>query len=88
MLILFFIVGSLFSFAAFAQSYPVSGVWIAREYPFFQFTAGACFALKKIGVDALFLRGHCRRSRFFRTASDLWCREVAQQSEQLDPLRA
>jgi hypothetical protein len=52
--LLFFVVGSLFSFAASAQTYPVSGVWIAREYPFFQFTAGACLALKKIGVDALF----------------------------------
>ena len=54
MQILFFIVGSLFSLAASAQTYPVSGVWIAREYPFFQFTEGACLALKKIGVEALF----------------------------------
>jgi len=54
MLILFLIVGSLFSFAACAQTYPVTGVWIAREYHFPQFAAGDCFALKTFGVDALF----------------------------------
>jgi len=54
MRILFFVVGSLFSFAASAQTYPVSGVWIARDYQFFQYTAGACLALKTFGVDALF----------------------------------
>ena len=52
--ILLFIVGSLFSFAASAQTYPVSGVWIARDYHFPQFAAGDCFALKTFGVDALF----------------------------------
>jgi hypothetical protein len=54
MLILFFIVGSLFSFAASAQTYPVTGVWIARDYHFPRFAAGDCFALKTFGVDALF----------------------------------
>ncbi|MBV9532275.1 MAG: hypothetical protein JO283_14745 [Bradyrhizobium sp.] len=52
--ILFFIVGSLFSFAASAQPYPVSGVWIERHYRFPQLAAGDCFALKTFGVDALF----------------------------------
>ena len=50
----FFIVGSLFSFAVSAQTYPVSGVWIAKDYHFPQFPAGACFALKTFGVNALF----------------------------------
>ena len=49
----FFIIGSLFSFAASAQSYPVSGVWIAKDYHFPQLPAGACLALKTFGVDAL-----------------------------------
>ena len=56
MRILFFVVGSLFSFAASAQTYPVSGVWIAKDYHLRQFTAGECFALKTFGVDALFDR--------------------------------
>jgi hypothetical protein len=50
----FFIFGSLFSFAASAQIYPVSGVWIAKDYHFPQFPAGACLALKTLGVNALF----------------------------------
>ena len=54
MRILFFVVGSLFAFAASAQTYPVSGVWIAKDYHLRQFTAGECFALKTFGVDALF----------------------------------
>ena len=54
MWILCFILGSLFSLAASAQTYPVSGVWIARDYHFLQFGVGGCSALKKFGVDALF----------------------------------
>jgi hypothetical protein len=54
MQILFFIVGSLLSFAASAQTYPITGVWIARDYHVPQFVAGDCFALKIFGVDALF----------------------------------
>jgi len=50
----FFIFGSLFSFAASAQTYPVSGVWVAMDYRFPQFRAGACLTLKTFGVDALF----------------------------------
>src|SRR6516162_9195328 len=50
----FFIFGSLFSFAASAQTYPVSGVWVAMDYSFPQFKAGACLTLKTFGVDALF----------------------------------
>jgi hypothetical protein len=50
----FFIIGSLFSYAASAQTYPVSGVWVAMDYHFPQFRAGACLTLKTFGVDALF----------------------------------
>ena len=49
-----FIFGLLFSFAASAQTYPVSGVWVAMDYRFPQFRAGACLTLKTFGVDALF----------------------------------
>jgi hypothetical protein len=52
--ILFLIAGSLFSFAASAQTYPVTGVWIARDYHFPQFAAGDCFALKTFGVGCAF----------------------------------
>jgi hypothetical protein len=48
------IVGSLSSFAACAQTYPVSGVWVAMDHQFPQSRAGACSTLKTIGVDALF----------------------------------
>ena len=48
------IVGSLSSFAACAQTYPVSGVWVAMDRQFPQSKAGACLTLKTIGVDALF----------------------------------
>ena len=48
------LVGSLSSFAACAQTYPVSGVWVAMEHQFPQSKAGACLTLKTIGVDALF----------------------------------
>jgi hypothetical protein len=47
------IVGSLSCFAAFAQTYPVSGVWVATDHQFPQSKAGACFTLRTIGVDAL-----------------------------------
>jgi hypothetical protein len=42
---------SLFSCAAWAQPYPVSGVWVARDDRFPGSTAGACLILKKFGVD-------------------------------------
>jgi hypothetical protein len=42
---------SLFSCAAWAQTYPVSGVWVARDDRFPGSTAGACLILKKFGVD-------------------------------------
>jgi hypothetical protein len=48
------IVGSLSSFAARAQTYPVSGVWVAMDHQFPQSKAAACLTLKSIGVDALF----------------------------------
>jgi hypothetical protein len=43
---------SLFSYAALAQIYPVSGVWVERDDHFPGSTAGACSILKKLGVDA------------------------------------
>lgn len=48
------IVGSLSSFAASAQTYPISGVWVAMDQPFLGSKPGACFTLKALGVDALF----------------------------------
>jgi hypothetical protein len=44
---------SLFSSAALTQTYPVSGVWVARDDSFPGSTNGACFVLKKIGIDAV-----------------------------------
>ena len=44
---------SLFSCAASAEIYPVSGVWVARDDSFPGSTNGACFILKKIGIDAV-----------------------------------
>ena len=44
---------SLLSCAASAQTYPVSGVWVARDDSFPGSTNGACFILKKIGIDAV-----------------------------------
>jgi hypothetical protein len=44
---------SLLSSAASAQNYPISGVWVARDDRFPGSTAGACFVLKKFGIDAV-----------------------------------
>lgn len=44
---------SLFSYAALTQTYPVSGVWVAKDDSFPGSTNGACFILKKIGIDAV-----------------------------------
>jgi hypothetical protein len=44
---------SLFSYAAATQTYPVNGVWVARDDSFPGSTNGACFILKKIGIDAV-----------------------------------
>jgi len=43
----------LFSSAASAQTYPVSGVWVATDDRFPGSTGGACLILKKFGVDAV-----------------------------------
>src|SRR4051812_246564 len=51
-----FTVGSLFSIAASAQTYPVSGVWVAMDDHFPESKRGACLTLKRLGVDALFDR--------------------------------
>lgn len=46
--------GLLFSFSASAQTYPVSGVWVATNSGHFPGTImGACFALKTFGLDAV-----------------------------------
>jgi hypothetical protein len=42
---------SLFSCAASAENYPVSGVWVAKDDHFPGSTAGACLILKEFGVD-------------------------------------
>ena len=44
---------SLISSAASTQTYPVNGVWVARDDSFPGSTNGACFILKKIGIDAV-----------------------------------
>jgi hypothetical protein len=43
----------LFSSAASAQTYPVSGVWVATDDRFPGSTGGACLILKELGVDAV-----------------------------------
>ena len=48
------IVGSLSCFAASAQTYPISGVWVAMDQRFPVSKTGACLTLKTLGVDALF----------------------------------
>ena len=44
---------SLFSCSASAETYPVSGVWVAKDDHFPGSTAGACLLLKEFGVDAV-----------------------------------
>ena len=48
------IVGSLSCFAASAQTYPISGVWVAMDQRFLLSKTGACLTLKRLGADALF----------------------------------
>jgi hypothetical protein len=47
------VVLSLFSLAASAQTYPVSGVWVEKDDRFPGSTKGACFILKKLGIDGV-----------------------------------
>ena len=47
------IVGSLFSFPAAAQSYSVSGVWVAMDNHFSRSKATVCLTLKTFGIDVL-----------------------------------
>jgi hypothetical protein len=44
---------SLVSCAAWAQTYPVSGVWVTRDDRFPGSTAAACLILKKFGLDGV-----------------------------------
>jgi len=44
---------SFFSYAASAETYPVSGVWVAKDDRFPGSTAGACLILREFGVDAV-----------------------------------
>jgi len=48
------IVASLSCFAASAQTYPISGVWVAMDKRFPVSKTGACLTLKTLGADALF----------------------------------
>ena len=48
------IVGSLSCFAASAQTYPISGVWVTMDQRFPGSKTGACLTLKTLGADALF----------------------------------
>src|SRR5215471_18652142 len=50
------IVGSLSCFAASAQTYPISGVWVTMDQRFPGSKTGACLTLKTLGADALFDR--------------------------------
>lgn len=46
---------SLFSHSASAQTYPISGVWVAMDHSRFpESKVGACLSLKTFGVDAVF----------------------------------
>ena len=47
-------VGSLSCFAASAQTYPISGVWVTMDQRFPGSKTGACLTLKTLGADALF----------------------------------
>jgi hypothetical protein len=44
---------SFFSYAVSAETYPVIGVWVAKDDRFPGSTAGACLLLKQFGVDAV-----------------------------------
>jgi hypothetical protein len=44
---------SFISCAASAETYPISGVWVANNDRFAGSTAGACLLLKQFGVDAV-----------------------------------
>jgi hypothetical protein len=49
------VAGSLFSFSASAQTYPINGVWVAMDHSRFPGSkVGAFLALKTFGVDAVF----------------------------------
>jgi hypothetical protein len=63
------IVGSLFSFAASARSYPVSGVWVAMDNHFSRSRTTLCWTLKKFGIDAL-LDESFPKLMIFSVASD------------------
>ena len=56
---------SLFSTAASAQTYPVSGVWVATDDRFPGSTGGACLILKQFGVDAALAQPFPRLMIFF-----------------------
>jgi hypothetical protein len=48
------VVALLSSFAVSAQTYPISGVWVAMEHQFLASRTGACLTLKTNGANALF----------------------------------
>jgi hypothetical protein len=76
----------LFSSAASAQTYPVSGVWGATDDRFPGSTGGACLILKQFGIDAV-LAQPFPRPMIFSNTSDLKCEEIILPKEQSDPSR-
>lgn len=72
---------SFFSYAVSAETYPLSGVWVAKDDRFPGSTAGACLLLKEFGVDAV-LTQPFPRLMIFPETSDLKCREIFRPKEQ------
>ena len=73
----------LFSSAASAETYPVSGVWVATDDRFPGSTGGACLVLKQFGIDAVIAQPFPRLMIFPRT-SDLKCEAIILPKEQSD----
>jgi hypothetical protein len=69
----------LFSSAASAQTYPVSGVWVATDDRFPGSTGGACLIFKEFGVDAVLTQPFPRlmifsKDKRFEVRGDYLCR--------------
>jgi hypothetical protein len=75
---------SLFSSAVSAQSYPISGVWVAKDDRFPGSTAGACYVLKKFGIDAVSAQPF-PTLMIFSEASDLRCEEITMPKQWSNP---
>jgi hypothetical protein len=75
---------SVLSSAASAQTYPVSGVWVATDDRFPGSTGGVCLILKQFGVDAALAQPFPRLMIFSKVTSDLKCEEIILPKEQSD----